>query len=126
MTDAVFYDHEVVQRAPDEYIEMTFNPALILKAWALSMFAHEILTHEGDIRDEKNMNEATLAKFLQAQDAFKKGEKIPKPIIGVGIMDNIEIGIGRETVAAALALNIRELPIHTRQGQAEEVKSLIK
>ena len=123
---AEFYDHEVVQRAPEDYVESHHTPQDILKAWATSIFAHEILTDGGEIKPQKAMQEATLEKFIAATDAFKKGESQPKPIIGVGIMDNIEIGIGREIIAAAKDFGIDTLPVHMRKAQAAEIEKMLK
>ena len=121
-----FYNHEVVQSAPDDYTEAVYSPAQILKAWQASLFAHELLTPEGNIKDQKSMHNATLEKFISALDSIKHEEDLPKPIIGIGIMDNIEIGIGREIVAAALSQGIESIPVHMRKAQANDIQKLMK
>lgn len=125
MTEPAFYDHEVVRRSPADYVEMRLSPSALLKAWSLSMFAHEMLANDGTVKPVDCMNTETLEKLLYAQDAMKKGEAVAKPIIGVGIMDNIEIGIGREIVVAAQTMNIPEIPVHARQAQAREITKLM-
>ena len=126
MSDPIFNDHEVVQRAPSDYVEMQMQPEAILKAWSLSMFAHEVLNKDGSIKSDKDMSAVTLEKYLAAKECLKRGEAVSKPIIGVGIMDNIEIGIGREIVAASYDLKINSIPVHMRQGQAKDIRKLLK
>lgn len=126
MTEPVFYDHEIVQKSPSDYGEMTVSPAIILQAWSHSMFAHEILDPNGNVKPDDALAEATLDLLLRAQDALKRGEPIAKPVLGVGIMDNVEIGIGREIVAAAYRLEIPSLPVHVRQGQLVDIQTLLK
>ena len=121
-----FYDHEVVQRLPHEYIEMVAPPMDLLDAWSLSMFAHELLYNDGSIKAEADMNDVTLDRYLNALSNLKKGEPMPRPVLGIGIMDGVEIGLGREIIAACATLNISEISFHVRQAQAKEIKKLLK
>lgn len=120
-----FYNHEVVQNAPSDYVEGCYTPGQILKAWQTSLFAHELLAKDGTLKAQKDMHESTLEKFINASDAIKRSEALPKPIIGVGIMDNIEIGIGREIIAASLALGIESIPVNMRVAQAEDIVKML-
>ncbi len=121
-----FYNHEVVQRAPDDYVEMMLSPQDILQAWRDSMFSFDLLDNDGQVKSKDKMNSDILQKYLDVTDAIKRGEDTPKPILGIGIMDNIEIGIGREIVAATAVANIPTIPIHVRKGQLDEVKAIFK
>lgn len=120
-----FCDHEVVQRFPDDYTEITTSPSAILDAWSMSLFAHEILSKDGSIKPESEMTEATLDRYLQAVSSLKKGENLSKPVLGVGIMDGVEIGIGREIIAACITLGVSEITFHVRQGQVDDIKTLL-
>lgn len=121
-----FYDHEVVQKTPQEYCEMTISPEKILDRWQSSMFACEILDKVGKIKPQNEMAPETLKKYLDAIEMIKRGEDIPKPVLGIGLMDNIEIGIGREIVAAAANLNLSNIPLHIRNAQAEDIQKALK
>ena len=120
-----FYDHEVVQKAPNDYIEIILSPQKILSAWAISLFAHELLNPDGTIKPQKAMNANTLHKFIEISDDMKRGEIIPKPVIGIGIMDNLEIGIGREIIVLAAQNNIQKIPVHVRKAQSREIEKLL-
>ena len=126
MTPPVFIDHEIVRRTPNDYTEMQLHPDKILKAWALSLFAHEVLEKNGAVKTEDKMSDTTLEKFISARHAFEKGEEVTKPVIGVGIMDNIEIGIGREIVAAAKIMSLTEIPVIIRKSQLSDIEKLLK
>ena len=126
MANPVFNDHEVVKRSPSDYIELQLDPKTVLKAWEVSMFAHEILNKDGSIKSDKEMSAATLEKYMAAKESLKRGEAVAKPIIGVGITDNIEIGIGREIVVASYNLKISTIPVHMRKGQVNEIQKLLK
>ena len=121
-----FSDHAVILSAPDDYVEMTCAPHDILSAWGLSIFAHDLIHTDGTVKDGNDMSDETLQKYLEATESFKRGEEISKPVIGIGITDGIEIGIGREIIAAAQNLNIEHIPFHVRKGQASEIKKALK
>lgn len=125
MSQTKFYDHEVVQRSPDDYIEVILLTDKIINAWTLSIFAHELLNKNGDIKDHDQMNSDTLQKYIIALDSLKKSTEIAKPILGIGIMDNIEIGIGREIIIAAKKLSIDKIPVHLRKSQADDIQKLL-
>jgi hypothetical protein len=121
-----FYDHEVVQRTPDDYNEITVSPEHILKCWQESMFACEVLNKQGDIKPQSEMNPDLLKRYLDCIEMIKRGEDTPKPILGYGIMDNIEIGVGREIILAAQTLGLDEIPVNIRKAQADDIVKILK
>jgi len=121
-----FYDHEIVKKSIDDYKEMTLSPQSILSAWACSMFAHELLDASQSLKGETEMSEATLQKYINANEHIKRNEPIAKPVIGVGITDGIEIGIGREIVAACKNMQVNLIPVHVRRAQFKDVEKLLK
>ena len=120
-----FYDHEVVRKSPKDYVEIITSPKAILRAWSLSLFAHELLGKDGQVKDKHDIKDETLKRFVMAEESIKRGEDIAKPVIGIGIMDGIEIGIGREIVAVAQVMGVKEIPVHVRRAQADEVKAAL-
>ena len=120
-----FYDHEIVQKSPDDYVELRVSPRQILKAWSMSLFAHELLGKDGQVKDKADIKDETLQRYVMAEESMKRGEDLAKPIIGIGIMDGIEIGIGREIVAVADVMGVSDIPIHVRKAQADEVRAAL-
>jgi hypothetical protein len=120
-----FCDHAVVLASPDNYVEMTCSPKDVLDAWSLSIFAHELLNKDGSVKEKTDMVEPTLGKYIDALEMLKRGEDVAKPVIGIGIMDGVEIGIGREIIAASYILKLPKIAFHVRQAQADEIKKLL-
>lgn len=123
---ATFCDHIVVQKNPEDYTEMVLTPSQIFDAWKSSMFAHELIAKDGTIMGENALKGPSLQKYIAAYESLKRDEAVEKPVLGIGLFDGIEIGIGREIIAAAYHLNITDLPIHVRAAQAEEIKTIFK
>ncbi len=118
-----FQDHEVVQQAPDDYVEISLSPDKIMMAWATSLYSYELLNKDGTVKSTGDMMDETLQRYVDAEEKLRRGEGVSKPIIGIGIMEGIEIGIGREIVAAAKALGVKEIPVYVRKAQVDEIKS---
>ncbi len=121
-----FYDHEVVQKTPETYQEISVSPAHVLTCWRSSMFACEVLDNNGEIKPEDKIAPDTLKRYLECIEMIKRGEETPKPILGYGIMDNIEIGVGREIILAAKTLGLIEIPVHIRKAQANDIQKILK
>lgn len=121
-----FFDHEIVQKSPDDYVELVINPVDLLNAWSLSMFAHELLNKDGTVKSQSDLSDQTLEKYVTAVEMIKRAEPLSKPVIGIGIMDGIEIGIGREIIAACAAMKTPSIPFNVRKAQASDVKKLLK
>jgi hypothetical protein len=121
-----FIDHEVVRSAPEKYGELSLSPAVILKAWRLSLFAHELLDRQGHVKEEGEMSDTVLSKYLAAKDSFVKGEAIIKPVLGYGMMDTIEIGIGREIIAAASVIGVEIVTVSMRKAQEADIQKALE
>lgn len=120
-----FYDHEIVQKSPNDYIELEISPDTILHSWRQSMFSCELLGKDGTIKSEADIKGDSLKRFLDMSETIKHDKSTHKPILGIGLMDNIEIGIGREIVVLCALHKIPSIPIHVRQAQAQEIKKIL-
>ena len=121
-----FYNHAIVDKNPDDYVEIIASPAAILGVWKLSFFAHELLHKDGAVKSEDELKGDTLQKYIEAAESIKRSEDIPTPILGIGIYDGVEIGVGREIIAAAYHANIETITTFARKGQADEIRDLLK
>ena len=126
MANPQFCNHTIVDSNPDDYIEIKTCPETIFKVWKLSFFAHELLHKDGHVKSETELSGETLQKYIAASESLKRGETLPKPILGIGIYEGIEIGVGREIIAAAYHAKIPSIPAHIRKAQADEIVALLQ
>lgn len=125
MTTINFCNHTIIDQSPDDYVEIETSPSKIFSVWKLSFFAHELLNQDGGVKAESEITGDTLQKYIDAMESIRRGEDIPKPVLGVGIYDGIEIGIGREVIAAAYHSGVETIPTHVRKGQRDEIENLL-
>ena len=87
----------------------TVNVAVrpVLESWKASLFSFEWLTPDGALRDMDDLPIPQREKRLAVEDKMKNGEELPYPVLGIGLMDNVEIGSGKD-VFLTLAANGHE------------------
>lgn len=119
-----FQNHAIVAQSPQDYDKKTLSPRKILNLWSSSMFAHELLNKDKTIKTVADMTSETKNKFEHAMTHIQSNTPIDIPIIGIGMLDGIEIGVGREIIAACQTLGIETMPVYVRKSQHDEIKIL--
>jgi hypothetical protein len=96
----------------DRYDIVRVNAASVLKSWKLSLFSFEWLTPEGNIRalDELPMHERD--KRIKVEKALASGAGIERPVLGIGLLDNVEIGAGRDVFLTLAAQGWQDIEVH--------------
>lgn len=84
----------------------------ILESWRHSLFAHEWLDKNGEIKPPKDLNEKERQRRDDVEKALKNTAPLEMPVLGIGITDNIEIGSGRATLLTLAARGWKTMPAH--------------
>jgi|GEM_PF-3608030 len=120
-----FHDHNMVAQSPKDYDKKMLSPHKILHLWSSSMFSYELLDKNKQVKAVEDMKPDTQQKYKQVIDAIQSSQSIEIPIIGIGMIDGIEIGLGRESIAACDVLGIDTIPVYVRQSQKDEIEVLL-
>jgi len=100
--------------------------APVLASWRESLFAHEWLHQDGTIRKPADMTDTVRVRRLTAEERIDKGQVLERPVLGIGIMDNIEIGSGRDLFLALAAKGIDKIPVHIPKSQLEDFRLFVR
>ena len=57
---------------------------------------------------------------LAVENNFKVNKPIEKPVLGIGLLENIEIGIGRHVFLTAAHLGYKKIPVHIPKSHADD------
>ena len=115
-----FTDNSVVKAAPDRYVTVTVDTAKVLKSWRESLFAFEWLTPDGALREITDLPTAEQPKRLIVEQLLEKGTAVEKPVLGIGLMDNVEIGAGRAVFLTLAARGEKKIPVHIPKSNRDE------
>ena len=77
----------------------------------------EWLDKKGRIKAFKDLKPVKQEKRLLIEEALKNGARIERPILGIGLYDNVEIGSGRAAFVTLAAQGFNRIPVHVRKSQ---------
>ena len=106
--------------ATEQFICIHINAPTILPSWRDSMLAHDWITPDGRLKPAKALSPDALAQRREVEEALNKGLPIMKPILGIGIMDNVEIGSGRATLTTLMTQGVTIIPVHIHKSNEKE------
>jgi len=122
-----FSDNTGLKGREDHYISITVDVAKTLKSWKSSLFSFEWLTPDGKIRPLEELGDLEKQKFEAVTATYQKGEALEKPILGIGVLDNIEIGSRRDVFLTLAAHEVTEISVHVlKQDEKEFTEYLTK
>lgn len=87
--------------------------------------AHKWLDSGGTPKRAEVLAEEQRSQYEDIIRIFSKGDAFPKPIIGLGMFDNVEVGSGAGIVATLASLGIQIIPVHVRLAQEKGLKKFL-
>lgn len=125
MPNAVFCDNKLVVKDPDKYIEVTIIVEKVLESWRDSILSFEFLNGDGSLRVDRELSPKNQERRGDIELKIREKKPIERPILGIGLMDNIEIGSGRDVFMALAVQGYTTAPVHIRKAQQDEFKKYI-
>jgi len=116
----VFADSPVVAAAPERYAEIMIDAAKVLQDWRQSLLAHELIDKNGFVKGDDDITETRLEKRERIRLRLEAGQALEKPILGIGMFDNVEIGSGSDILTTLVMEGVTVLPVHVRTSQLAE------
>ena len=108
----LFIDNPIVAAKPDAYQIIAVNTQKTLQSWKQSLFSFEWLNPDGTIRAENEMPETVQAAYQEIQKNIKTGGALKRPVLGVGLMDNVEIGSAKDVFLTLAASHVPSIDVH--------------
>ncbi len=116
----IFADNTVVLARPEQYTEIMVDARKVLQDWKKSLLAHELLDQAGQVKSDDELSETRLEKRENIRDRLSAGLSIEKPVLGIGVFDNVEIGSGSDILATLVLEGVTEIPVHIRVSQLKD------
>jgi hypothetical protein len=123
--DTHFTDSPSIKGREDRYMVVRVRADAILKNWRSSLFSFEWLNPDGSIRtlDELPMHERD--KRVKIEKKMAGGETFDRPVLGIGIMDNVEIGAGRDIFLTLAAKGFKDIEVHIPVSNSKDFKQFL-
>ncbi len=112
MENIKFINNKAALSNPDKYVGITIDVARTLESWKQSLYSFEWLDENGQIKRFEDLNGAEADKRRAVDDALKNNQPIEKPVLGIGMLDNVEIGSGRAVFLTLSTKGLKTMPVH--------------
>ncbi len=84
-----YAENPAAQAEPGRYCAVTLRVEPVLKSWKHSLFSYEWLRPDGSIKEPGELPEAEKPKREAVEESIKNNRPIVKPILGIGMMDDV-------------------------------------
>lgn len=118
-------DSPAIKGREERYVTLDVDVARTIESWRRSLYAFEWLTEEGEIRAPGELGEAEAEKRRAVEAALDNTAALDKPVLGIGMFDNVEIGAGRAVFLTLAAQGATTLPVHIPKSQREEFSAFL-
>lgn len=117
-----FTENPLAAGEPGRYLSVHVYVPEIVKSWRGSLFSFEWLRPDGKIKTASELTAAEREKRQAVEQLIQAGAAIPMPILGIGMMDNVEIGVGRAELLTLAASGIETMPVHIPKSSESDFK----
>lgn len=123
--DISYKDSAAIAGREDKYVTVRVQTGKVLADWRKSLFSFEWLLPDGALRPLDELPLTQRDKRLHIENALKNGQPLERPVLGIGILDNIEIGAGREIFLTLAAHGEDTLEAHIPKSSHKEFKQFL-
>lgn len=120
-----FIENKAAQAKLDYFMDMDIDVTKAIESWKKSLYSFEWINQDGNIKTLQELSEAEQVKRQVIEKKIQKGASLEKPVLGIGIMDNIEIGSGRATLLTLASKGLKIVPVHIPQSCESDFKNFI-
>lgn len=118
--DIQFVDNPAIRERRDHYIDVTVDVSRILKSWQSSLYSFEWMLPDGRIKTRDELPENEQPKRAEVEEKIRRNRPLEKPILGIGLLENVEIGSGRATFLTLAATGLQTIPVHIPKSNQDE------
>lgn len=101
------------------------DAAKALESWRTSLFSFEWLDENGNIKPFEDLSAAEADKRRRVEDTLDKGGALERPVLGIGLQDNVEIGAGRAEFLTLAARGMATIPVHIPKSCESDFKPFL-
>ena len=118
-----FLDHP--NATSDVYVSGVLDLAKALPSWRQSLISYKWLGADAQPKKPDELADEQRAQYEDILRILTRGDALPKPIIGLGMFDNVEVGSGAAIVATLAALDVKVIPVHMRVAQEKGLRKFL-
>lgn len=120
-----YTDNKTIKSNPERYETVCVSTTAIIKSWKTSLFSYEWLLPDGRIKDLKELPAAEQPKRKHVEEQIQQQQTLERPILGIGLLENVEIGSKKEIFLTLAANGTDTIEVHIPKNNHEDFVSYI-
>lgn len=125
MSDLKFASSAAVELAPQNYAILKVDLKRVLMSWRASLLAHEWLDKTGQVKGDDMLSPYRLERRKNVREILASGGVLERPVLGIGMFDNVEIGAGADVLTTLYLDGAQDLEVCVRAGQVGEFEAFL-
>ncbi len=121
-----FTDNSALKGREEKFVKLEIKVAPVLASWQESIFSHEWLTPDGKIKKMSDMADKVQARRAEIDKILGGDTPLERPVLGIGILDNVEIGSGKDLFLSLAALGMTTIPVHIPKSHENDFRMFIR
>ena len=109
---------------PGKYVEADVKLMPLLAAWRNSIVASEWIMN-GHPKQPDQLHDIPKEQYARVLSDLETGRPLDKPLLGLGLFDNLEVVTGRAVVYAALTNGFDSLPVQMPAADQKKLEKLL-
>jgi hypothetical protein len=107
-----YIDNKIIKDKEDKYLNVYVCAHDVLKSWKESIYSFEWLKPDGGIKPIETLPESEQEKRKIIEDNLQSSKALETPILGIGLMENVEIGSGRAVFLTLCDTGEKSIRVH--------------
>lgn len=124
--EITFIDNLAIRGREAQFTTMTVNLDKVIQSWKLSLFSFEWLDGNGNIKDFNRLPSKEQVKRQEIEEILSEGSPFPRPVLGLGLSDNIEIGSGRAALLTLASKGYTDISVHIPLSCQKDIENILK
>lgn len=123
--DIILTDNSALKGRESHYNIVEVDTEKVLKSWRDSLFAYEWMTPDGKLKSMNELPADQKAQRSHVEELISQKEGLNRPVLGIGLMENIEIGAGKAEFLTLAAQGLSKISVHIPKSNSEEFEKFI-
>lgn len=120
-----FRDNPAVKGREANYCTVRVRAQAVVTNWKNSLYSFEWLEKDGSVRSLDSLPLHERDKRIAVEKALRTGGALPRPVLGIGLFDNVEIGAGREVFLTLASQGADLIEVHIPQSSKADFSKFI-
>ncbi len=111
-TPFILIDNVATKGREEKFTTIEIDVSKIVTGWKASVYSFEWLLPNGQVKPPAELSESHAKQFKDVEASYADGTPMERPVLGLGMLDNVEIGSKKEVLLTLHSLGVPKMEVH--------------